>query len=88
MNEPAILRQREVEELLCDHFRLRYRESRTIVAADVIPRTMIDGCTQRRWLRVDVLQFDVAAYLRNTAGRQGHHSTGPRESAATSATCP
>lgn len=88
MNEPTILRQREVEHLLIDHFHLRCREARQIIGADVIPRTTIDGVTHRRWLRADVLAFDVVAHLRNTGRRQGQTSNGPCESTAATATCP
>lgn len=88
MNEPTILRQREVEQLLIDHHHLRVREARVIVADDVIPRTAIEGVSHRRWLRADVLAFDVVAHLRNTGRRQGQSSNGPCESTAATATCP
>lgn len=88
-NEPSILRQREVEQLLMDHFHLRYREARAVVAENVIPRIRITRCTHRRWLRTAVLEFDVIGYLRNNGGHQGQASNpGPRASAATSAHCP
>lgn len=88
MSEPLILRQREVEAILQDKG-LRYREARWLVALDVIPRTDLEGCSHRRWLRVDVIAFDAVAYLRqHRHATQGQASNPPRASAAATASCP
>jgi hypothetical protein len=89
MTAPIELRQREVEDLLREIHGLTYSRARQLMRADVMPRLIVPGITQRRWLRADVIAFDVSAWLRQTAAHQGQaNSAVASPCAAADSTCP